>query len=52
MGKSLVKPAITVMRGYNGVIIKDEELFPYFPLSPLLITVSFTIPQIEKHQHF
>jgi len=32
MGKFLVKPAISMMRRYNGVIIEKEELFPYFPL--------------------
>lgn len=48
MGKSLAKPAITVMRRYNEVIIKEKEIFPYFPLSPLFITIFFSFPSICK----
>lgn len=52
MGKSLVKPAITVIRRYNEVIIKEEELVPYFPLPPLLITVFFSFPSKCKKLAF
>lgn len=44
MGKSLVKPAITVMRRYNAVIIKEAEIFSYFLFPSLLINTFFFIP--------
>lgn len=44
MGKSLVKPAITVMRRYNEVIIKEDGLFAFFFPPPLLTMTFFLLP--------
>lgn len=44
MGKSLVKPAITVMRRYNELIIKEDGIFSFFFLLPLLIMTFPLLP--------
>jgi len=47
MGKFLVKSAITVMRRYNEVIIKEEEIFPCFPLPPLTCNHIFLLLKLQ-----